>query len=134
MLRSMKTVEIYDPALCCSSGACGPAPDQALAAFAGALERLKSTGVAVRRYNLAQEPLAFANRPEVKAALEERGEAGLPLVFVDGAPRFQGEYPSAELLSEALGIEAKTRPSAFVKAQAPRIAGSGCCDSATGCC
>lgn len=33
----MKTIQIFDPALCCSSGVCGPETDPALVAFAADL-------------------------------------------------------------------------------------------------
>lgn len=34
----MKTIQIFDPALCCSSGVCGPETDPALVAFAADFE------------------------------------------------------------------------------------------------
>lgn len=131
----MKAVEIYDPAMCCSSGVCGPSPDDALASFAGALEKVKAAGVSVTRYNLAQEPLAFANKPEVKSALEKGGEDALPLIFVDGELYFRGVYPSADQLSKVLEIgEPKKEAISFVKVEAPKVAGASHCDSSSGCC
>lgn len=99
------TIEIYDPALCCSTGVCGPSPDRALAEFAGVLEKLKGGGVLVVRHNLAQSPLEFVNRPEVKTVLDRKGEGGLPLVFVDGELFFRGVYPTYSQFSSILGIE-----------------------------
>ena len=64
----MKTIEVYDPAMCCSTGVCGPAPDEALAAFAGAIEKIKSSDVSVTRYNLAQDP-------QDAAALRREGDS-----------------------------------------------------------
>ena len=75
----MKTLRVYDPALCCSTGVCGPSVDPDLARFAGDLEWLKSLGVAVERFNLAHQPGAFVE-PAVKSALENLGDAALPLV------------------------------------------------------
>lgn len=148
----MKSLEVYDPALCCSSGACGPAPDQFLAAFASALENAKASGISVKRYNLAQEPLAFANKPEVKAVLEKHGESGLPLLFIDGELFFRSAYPSSEQLAQALGLSrtedesccgesedcgsasSEKKPITFVKVEGPKPSSSACCDSASGCC
>jgi len=155
----MKSIEVYDPALCCSSGVCGPAPDEALAAFAGAMERLKAQGVEVTRFNLAQEPLAFANQAEVKAILEKDGEDGLPLVFVDGSLYFRGVYPTVEQLEKVLGIdpsasegseacdqdsdccsendalETESQPTTFVKVAGPKeSSASSCCEPGSGCC
>lgn len=78
--EKVRTVEVFDPAMCCSTGVCGPSVDPALAKFAGDLDWLEGKGVTVRRYNFAQEPGVFADRDEVSAALREKGEDCLPLV------------------------------------------------------
>jgi len=56
----MKTLTIFDPALCCPTGICGPEIDQELVDFAADLDWLKSEGIEVRRINLSQEPALFA--------------------------------------------------------------------------
>lgn len=40
----MKTIQIFDPALCCSSGVCGPETDPALVAFAADFEWARNAG------------------------------------------------------------------------------------------
>ena len=45
---------------------------------------LKRQGIEVRRYNLAQEPVAFTARPEVAKILRETDGNGLPIILVDG--------------------------------------------------
>lgn len=35
--EQVKTVEVFDPAMCCSTGVCGPSVDPALSQFAGDL-------------------------------------------------------------------------------------------------
>ena len=45
----MASVEVFDPAMCCSTGVCGPSVDPALARFAADLEWLAGQGVAVAR-------------------------------------------------------------------------------------
>ncbi|MCL4150015.1 UNVERIFIED_CONTAM: hypothetical protein GTU68_021368 [Idotea baltica] len=127
----MKKIEVFDPAMCCSTGVCGPSPEKDLVAFAGRLEALKETGVEVRRYNLAQEPMAFAQEPAVKAVLDEKGEEGLPLVFVDGVLRFSGSYPSEEELSNQAETKKATT---FVKVEEPKVSSSSCCGGDTNCC
>ena len=52
-------LEVFDPAMCCSTGVCGPSPNPALAPFAADLDWVAAQGVGVRRYNLGQEPGAF---------------------------------------------------------------------------
>lgn len=132
----MNTVKIYDPALCCSTGVCGPTPDSELAAFASTLENLKAKGVSVARHNLAQEPLAFAQNPEVKAILEKDSDSALPLVFINGSLYFRGTYPNAAQLEKVLGLASDKAPLSFVKAEAPKtsVSQSPCCDPSTGCC
>src|SRR5689334_12003524 len=79
----MKTLEVYDPAMCCSTGVCGPDVDPALVAFAADLKWVAEQGVTVKRYNLGTEPQAFmANAAVVKEM--EAGMDRLPIIAVDG--------------------------------------------------
>lgn len=52
----MTKLEVYDPAMCCSTGVCGPDVDPALVAFAADLKWVAEQGVEVQRYNLGTEP------------------------------------------------------------------------------
>lgn len=105
----MKSIQIYDPAMCCSTGVCGPDVDPELAAVAGFLHRLKELGIRVERYNLAQQPIAFAQNPCVKELLQTEGIGVLPLVFVDGEIAFKGAYPD-EATRRAWLADAETQP------------------------
>lgn len=89
----MKTIQVYDPPLCCSTGVCGPVVDPTLPRIAGLLSQLAKAGVKVARYNLAQQPLAFVQNPQVKALLDTDGTDALPAIFVDGALFLKGAYP-----------------------------------------
>ena len=80
----MKRLDIYDPAMCCSTGLCGPQVDPALVRFAADVKWLQEQGVEVRRFNLSQSPAAFVDNEQVKQALTVKGEAALPLLLVDG--------------------------------------------------
>ena len=92
----MKTIQVYDPPMCCSTGVCGPDVDPILPRFAGFLSQLGSAGVKVERYNLAQQPLAFVQNPAVKALLDQEGTDALPAIFIDGQLARKGSYPDAE--------------------------------------
>lgn len=101
----MSKVQVFDPPMCCSTGVCGPEVDPALVRFASDLEWLKSSGVEVERFNLAQSPAAFVGNPLVAEAI--RGKDGeLPLLLVDGKIAAQGSYPSREVLAELAGVVA----------------------------
>ena len=94
------SVQVFDPAMCCSTGICGPAVEPHLIQFAADLDWLKGNGVRVERFNLAQQPKAFVENPLAKQALESKGEAALPLLVVDGTVRSAGTYPSRQQLAE----------------------------------
>lgn len=102
----MTTVRVFDPAMCCSTGVCGPSVEPRIVRFAADLDWLASRGVTVERFNLAQQPASFVEDASVKAALETLGEEALPLVKVDGRIRSTGTYPSREDLAAWAGIPA----------------------------
>jgi len=89
----MAVIQVFDPALCCSTGVCGVDVDQTLVTFATNVDWLKQNGGTIERYNLAQQPLVFAENPVVKAYLEQSGQEALPLILVDGAIALAGRYP-----------------------------------------
>jgi AhpD family alkylhydroperoxidase len=101
----MKTIEVFDPAMCCSTGVCGPGVDPALARFAADLDWLAGKGATIRRFNLAQEPGAFVEREVVSAALHAEGEKCLPLVLSDGQIVSERDYPSRAALAGFAGLE-----------------------------
>lgn len=116
----MTAVHVFDPAMCCSTGICGPSVDAELVRFAADLDWLKGQGVAVERFNLSQEPAAFADDSAVKAALETKGEAGLPVIKVNGEIRSSGVYPSRDELAAWAGLPGNVEA-------APKATSSGCC-------
>ncbi len=90
----MSHVLIYDKAMCCSTGICGPQVDPVLPRFAGDLEWLKSKGHQVERYNLSQQPAEYASNPLVQQMLQSDGVDCLPLILVDGRVVSRSEYPT----------------------------------------
>ncbi len=89
----MKHLEVFDPAMCCSTGVCGPEVEPELVQFAALLADLQKSGVRVERHNLAQQPIAFARNEKVKSLLNSGGAEVLPLIFADGELLLQGAYP-----------------------------------------
>jgi alkylhydroperoxidase/carboxymuconolactone decarboxylase family protein YurZ len=92
------SIEVFDPAMCCSTGVCGPDVDDALADFANDVKWLKSQGVNVHRFNLGQEPEAFKMNPQVLSRLQKGGSEVLPIIFVNGEIVSEGGYPDRESL------------------------------------
>ena len=101
----MKKLQVFDPAMCCSTGVCGPSVDPLLPKFAADLEWLRNKGVHVERYNLAQEVGAFTSNPVVKAILNSEGTKCLPLVLVDGVIVSQATYPARKVLASFDGLD-----------------------------
>lgn len=97
-------LEVFDPAMCCSTGVCGPNVDPKLIQFAADLDWLNAQGVPVERHNLAQAPAAFAANATVKSALEKHGTDCLPLVLVDGSIASVGGYPNRMEMAQWAGL------------------------------
>ncbi len=107
----MTTIQIFDPALCCSTGVCGVEADQALISFAADVDWAKQNGAHVERFNLAQQPMVFAENATVKGFLERSGQEALPLILVDGEVALAGRYPNrAELARWASVTETVVEP------------------------
>jgi Arsenical resistance operon protein ArsD len=133
----MKTVTVYDPAMCCSTGICGAEVDQNLVTFAADLDWLKSEGVSVTRINLSQEPAEFATNEAVKAVLQNEGVEGLPVILLSGVMQSSGRYPARGELAQMAGV-AYAPVAAEVSQKSQQ---SGCCGgdkeaegASSGCC
>lgn len=121
----MKTLEIFDPAMCCSTGVCGVAVDPVLAQFSADLNWVAELGVTVTRHNLGQEPQAFAANPAVVKEMEA-GMDRLPIMVIDGVVASTGLYPSRAQLAQKLGLA--------VVADASPAPAQPCCSPKSGCC
>ena len=119
----MKSIQVFDPALCCSTGVCGVDVDQALVTFAADMDWARKGGARINRFNLAQQPSAFAENATVRAFLERSGHEALPLVLVDGEVALAGRYPNRAELARWSGIA--STPEA--KAQRACCSGGSCC-------
>ncbi|NMF89087.1 arsenite efflux transporter metallochaperone ArsD [Aromatoleum petrolei] len=119
----MKSIQIFDPALCCSSGVCGVDVDQQLVTFAADVEWAKQQGIGLERFNLAQQPLAFAQNAVVKGFLERSGAESLPLILIDGEFALAGRYPTRDELARWAGVQAEP----VGKASGGCCSGGRCC-------
>ncbi len=116
----MKKLDVFDPAMCCSTGVCGVDVDPVLAQFAADLKWVEDNGVAVSRHNLGQEPQAFVAHPGVVKEMEG-GMDRLPILTIDGHIVSTGMYPSRQQLAQKLGLS----PNVERKPEARR-GGCGC--------
>lgn len=122
----MKILEVFDPAMCCSTGVCGVDVDPVLPQFAADLKWVEDQGITVKRYNLGQEPQAFAVSPAIIKEMEA-GMERLPIMMVNGNIVSTGMYPSRQQLALKLGIglEADAKP---------QVKPDACCSPKSGCC
>ena len=118
----MTKIQVFDPALCCSSGVCGPDVDQQLVDFSAAVAWARQQGAQIERFNLAQQPMAFAHNAVIKAQLERWGEGALPVTLVAGQLVLAGSYASREDLARWAGLAA----SATGPAPTPAISACAC--------
>ena len=120
----MKSIQVFDPAMCCSSGVCGVDVDQSLVSFAADVEWAKQGGAQIERFNLSQQPMSFVENSIVKGLLERAGQTVLPVTLVEGQLALAGRYPSRDDLARWAGLQAAP---ATVQATSSCCAGSRCC-------
>ncbi|GLI95806.1 arsenite efflux transporter metallochaperone ArsD [Methylocystis echinoides] len=118
----MATIQVFDPPLCCSTGVCGVETDQALVTFAADVDWAKKSGAQIERFNLAQQPMAFAENATVKGFLERSGQEALPLILVSGDIALAGRYPSRAELARWAGVKETAEAQ-----QGSCCGGSRCC-------
>ena len=121
----MKKIEIFDPAMCCSTGVCGPSIDRELIRMATVINTLKEKEIIIRRHGLSAEPQDFISNKVISDILQKEGASILPVTLVDGKVAKTKEYPTNEELSDWLGIKIKTSQ--------PKQKG-GCSCGTKGCC
>jgi len=104
---SARRVELFEPAMCCQSGVCGPSVDQQLIDVREDLRWVESQGAEVSRHNLSSDPDAFVANPKVTGLMQAFGENTLPVLLVDGDIAIHGRYPSRDELAGVLAVKAE---------------------------
>jgi arsenite methyltransferase len=97
-----RRVELFEPAMCCQSGVCGPSVDQRLIDVREDLRWAETHGAEVSRHNLSSDPDAFVANPKVTGLMAAFGEDALPVLVVDGDIAIHGRYPTREELAGVL--------------------------------
>lgn len=124
MNLTTQTLQVFDPAMCCSTGVCGPDVDTKLVQFAADLDWLKSQGVIIQRHNLSQSPAAFVENAAVSAALKDKGEGALPALLVNGKLATAGHYPDRAELAALFKLKVTATPAST---KSSCCGGSSCC-------
>ena len=124
----MMKLEIFDPAMCCSTGVCGPSIDSNLLRVSTVVNVLNKKGIPVKRYNLSEEPLEFVNNIEVNKILKSQGVKALPLTLLNDEIVKSGSYPTNKEFSEWLGIKEFELSTRRIKRPNNSCGGNaGCC-------
>ncbi len=90
--------------MCCSTGVCGPDPDDELVEVSAALDQLEEVfdGLDVTRANMQHDIDRFLETQRIYDRVQEHGPSILPITVVDGEIVAEGEYLSYDELTEAI--------------------------------
>jgi hypothetical protein len=124
-------LELFEPAMCCSTGVCGPSVDQQLIDVREDLRWAEGQGAQVARHNLSSDPDAFVANPKVTGLMQAFGEPALPVLVVDGEIAIHGRYPSRDELAGLVSGQ-KTAELKATGVELPQA--SGGCAPNSGCC
>lgn len=122
----MKKIEIFDPAMCCSTGVCGPSIDPELMRISSVINTLKNDGIIIQRHGLSTEPQDFISNKVISDILQKEGAEVLPVTLVDGITAKTKNYPTNKELSEWLGVK--------IISVVPAAQTGGCGCGPAGCC
>ncbi|WP_099321726.1 arsenite efflux transporter metallochaperone ArsD [Anaerococcus sp. Marseille-P3625] len=100
----MKKIRLYEKAMCCPTGLCGPVLDPELIRISVAIDNMTKNKVDIDRYNLSSFPDKFAKNEKIKEQLKEKGKYALPITTVDDEIIMTGRYLTNEEFAEISGI------------------------------
>ncbi|TCT15393.1 arsenical resistance operon trans-acting repressor ArsD [Natranaerovirga pectinivora] len=100
----MKKISIFDPAMCCSTGVCGPSVDSELLRVSTVINNLDKKGIKVERNGLSTNPEIFITNKTVNDLLNKEGIDVLPITLVDGEVVKTKEYLTNVEFSKILDI------------------------------
>ena len=92
----MKTMKIFEPAMCCPTGLCGVSVDPELLRISTVLNTLQQNGIEVQRFNLTSAPAEFVKNKAVTEYLQKFAPEKLPVVLVDDFIVIADRYPTNE--------------------------------------
>lgn len=133
----MKIMQIFEPAMCCSTGLCGVSVDPELLRISTVLNAMEKNGIRVERFNLSGSPQEFVSNKVINDYIKKNGVEGLPAIVLDGEVVITGRYPSNEEFVKLLDIPNSYIGGKPVRARASKATikkSGGCGCSNGGCC
>lgn len=100
----MVEIKLFEPAMCCSSGVCGPSPDQELIRVNGDIEKMKQNGIKVLRYNLTSAPNAFVRHEAIMTLIKDKGEAIMPITMINDEVVKTGSYMTTDEVMDIIVV------------------------------
>ena len=125
----MSKMEIFDPAMCCSTGVCGPSVNPELIRVSAVIQNLKKNGIDVKRHNLSSEPQAFMRNAVISNELKANGVKVLPITVVDGKIVKEAGYPTNREFAVFLGVSPDK-----IQSASPKTKARNCNCGPRGCC
>lgn len=100
---SKNTLIIYEGAMCCSTGVCGPEPDKTLIEFNQTLKRLQEEfkDLGITRASISFNVKMFLENKEIFQLVKEKGQEVLPITTVNGKIIAQQRYLKFDELKDA---------------------------------
>jgi hypothetical protein len=100
----MTELTLYEEAMCCSTGVCGPDPDDELVEVSAALDQLETDfdDLDVSRANMQHDIDQFLETQRIYDLVEEHGPSILPITVVDDEIVAKSEYLSYDALEAAV--------------------------------
>ena len=102
---SGRAIQLFESAMCCETGVCGPSVDQRLITLREDLRWAEDQGAEVSRHSLSSEPDAFVANAKVCGLMQAFGEEALPVLVLDGEIALHGHYPSRDELAGLLASQ-----------------------------
>lgn len=100
----MKSIFIYEPAMCCPSGLCGVSADPELLRISVAFDKLNKGGIQAERYNLSNDPMQFIKNREINELVGNEGVDVLPITVADSRIILTMRYPTNEEIINLLSL------------------------------
>jgi len=99
----MTEITLYEEAMCCSTGVCGPDPDDELVELSAVLDQLEDKfDVKISRANMQHDIDKFLETQQIADLVDEHGTSVLPITVLDGEVIATSEHLSYDELATEL--------------------------------
>ena len=104
-----KDLIIYEGAMCCSTGVCGPELDKELIEFSEAIKKIQREfkDWAITRASMSFNINLFLENKEIFQLIKENGPGILPITTINGKIIAKQNYPKYAELKKILDSESK---------------------------